>query len=121
MSRVYFSKTLTESQGDSNAGNAKTAEAELHSASNNSLVSAWQVLSSILSTQLAASTLLCSFAPPFLPLSLQLFLPRRYLSTSAPHLLGAWIYYIPILAVNGVLEAFMLSVATPSDIHRQSR
>jgi oligosaccharide translocation protein RFT1 len=43
------------------------------------------------------------------------------MSTSAPRLLEAWIYYIPILAINGVTEAFFTSVALPSDLNRQSR
>lgn len=45
----------------------------------------------------------------------------RYLNTSAPAILSAWIYYIPVLAVNGVLEAFVSSVASPKDLTKQSQ
>ena len=48
-------------------------------------------------------------------LALSLALPRKYLSTSAPRILAVYIYYIPAMAYNGVLEAFLASAAAPSD------
>lgn len=36
-------------------------------------------------------------------------------------ILSAYLYYIPIMAVNGILESFIASVATTSDLVRQSR
>ncbi|KAH9936072.1 Rft protein-domain-containing protein [Fomitopsis serialis] len=44
-----------------------------------------------------------------------------YLHTSAPTILRTYVYYIPMMAFNGVLEAFFASAASPSDLHRQSR
>lgn len=65
--------------------------------------------------------LLAVFGPPYLPLALTVFLPARYRQTSAPQILGAYIYYIPTMAFNGVLEAFFASACGPSDLRAQSR
>lgn len=65
--------------------------------------------------------LLVAFAPPYLPLALTLVLPSRYLQTSAPSILGTYIYYVPTMAFNGILEAFFTSTATPADLRAQSR
>jgi len=43
------------------------------------------------------------------------------MATSAPRILAAWIWYIPVLALNGGLEAFLSSVASPKDLNKQSR
>ncbi|KAJ2920988.1 hypothetical protein H1R20_g16105, partial [Candolleomyces eurysporus] len=40
---------------------------------------------------------------------------------SAYLVLGAWVYYIPVLALNGGLEAFLSSAASTKDLNRQSR
>lgn len=65
--------------------------------------------------------LLVTFAPPYLPLALTLVLPSRYLQTSAPSILHTYVYYIPTMAFNGILEAFFASTATPADLRSQSR
>jgi oligosaccharide translocation protein RFT1 len=78
------------------------------------------ILASLL---LVFSHLLClliAFAPPYLPLALTLFLPSRYLNTSAPSILHTYIYYIPTMAFNGVLEAFFASTATASQLRAQA-
>lgn len=64
--------------------------------------------------------LLVTFAPPYLSLALNLVLPPRYLQTSAPAILHTYIYYIPTMAFNGILEAFFTSTATPNDLRVQS-
>jgi oligosaccharide translocation protein RFT1 len=127
MSRVFFSKTLAGISSVSARSNISTVDGTDEDKDKNTsnrtilLDKASAVLSTIISVQIGASLVLCGFGPPLLPVVLQLVLPRRYLATSAPDLLQAWIWYIPILAINGVLEAFVSSVATPADVHRQSR
>lgn len=64
--------------------------------------------------------LVVTFAPPYLSLALGLVLPPRYLQTSAPAILRTYIYYIPTMAFNGILEAFFTSTATPTDLRVQS-
>lgn len=104
--RVFFSKTLNTST----KGNEK---ASLKEASN--------ALVSLLSVQTSFSIILVTFGSAYLPYALRILLPRTYLATSAPAVLSAWIWYIPVLAINGGLEAFMSSVASPADLNRQSR
>lgn len=65
--------------------------------------------------------LLLVFGPPYLPLATALVLPPRYQQTSAPRILRAFRFYLPAMAYNGVLEAFVASVCTPADLRAQSR
>lgn len=112
--RVYFSRIL-----------CPPAEAKLTSTGaqfdRRSLGQASEILLSLVSIQLACSILVIVFATVYLPIFLHLLLPSQYLSTSAPKVLAAWMWYIPALAINGVLEAFFSSIATSEDLRRQSR
>lgn len=111
---MFFSKTLSYDMASSKDITA-ARDARL-----SALAHASNVLLSILSVQVIVSLLLVSLGPPYMSIILHLLLPARYLSTNAPKLLVAWIWYIPVLALNGVLEAFMASVSTPADLTRQS-
>ncbi|KAM6504019.1 Rft-1 domain containing protein [Amanita muscaria] len=103
--RVFFSRTLSSSK------EPRTEE----------LKTASRALIFLISAQISFSFLLIAFAPPYLPIALRILLPPRYLETSAPTVLRAWIYYLPFLALNGGLEAFVSSVANPKDLAKQSR
>ncbi len=92
-----------------------------HSPTPSARTSALRTLHTVLSIQTAAALLLLVFGPPYLPIALPLLLPQAYLATSAPRVLAAWIWYVPVLAVNGVLEAFLASVARPHELNSQSR
>ncbi|KAF8626666.1 hypothetical protein AX15_004757 [Amanita polypyramis BW_CC] len=105
--RIFFSRTL------SSPASQRPTEEELDTASH--------TLISLISAQVSFSLFLLAFAPSYLLIALRILLPPRYLETSAPAVLQAWIYYIPFLAINGGLEAFVSSVAKPSDLARQSR
>lgn len=108
--RVYFSRILYPS-----------AEKSTAQPTRRSLVQTSEMLLSLVSIQLSCSVLVIGFATVYLPIFLHLLLPSQYLSTSAPKVLAAWVWYIPVLAINGVLEAFFSSIATPRDLRRQSR
>ncbi|QPG97982.1 hypothetical protein C2857_007119 [Epichloe festucae Fl1] len=45
---------------------------------------------------------------------------RRWASDGAGHVLGVYCFYIPFLALNGITESFVASVASEADVHRQS-
>jgi oligosaccharide translocation protein RFT1 len=109
VSRVFFSKTLTRSPGESR-------ESRRHA-----LEQASKALSSMLAIQTSLTVILLVFGTSYMHLALHILLPPRYLSTSAPKVLSAWIWYIPVLSINGVLEAFLSSVATTQDLNRQSQ
>ncbi|KAJ6606401.1 Rft-1-domain-containing protein, partial [Mycena vulgaris] len=89
-------------------------------AGNEALQAASRALITLLSIQTSLSLILLVFGTAYLPVVLPVLLPRQYLSTSAPHVLSAWVWYIPVLALNGGLEAFISSVSTPRDLNRQS-
>ena len=44
----------------------------------------------------------------------------RPVASGAGSCLAAYMYYLPLLALNGVAEAFVASVATEAEVHRQS-
>lgn len=66
--------------------------------------------------------LLPAFLPPLLPALLPVLLPRRYVHTSAPSTLETYlIWYLPLLSLNGIFEAFHASSATPGQVATQAR
>jgi oligosaccharide translocation protein RFT1 len=115
MCRVYFSKVLSGTASDKGSTTTRTPDnlAALGQASG--------TVASLLSAQIAFSILVVTFGTSYLPIVLQLFLPAQYIYTSAPKVLSAWMWYIPVLATNGGLEAFYSSVATTQDLRTQSR
>lgn len=102
---MFFSKTLST-----------TSEI-----SREALDSAANVLMTILLSFSHLLLLLATFGPPYISLALSIVLPPRYLATSAPAILKVYILYIPMMAFNGILEAFFASTATPDDLRKQSR
>ncbi|TFK37659.1 Rft protein-domain-containing protein [Crucibulum laeve] len=106
--RVFFSKTLPS------AGSKGSLSSE-------ALKQAGDTLISLLSIQSMFSLILIVFGTAYLPILLPILLPQQYLTTSAPQVLAAWVWYIPVLALNGGLEAFLSSVATTQDLNQQSR
>jgi len=115
MCRVYFSKVLSGTASEKSSTTAGT------SGNLEALSQASGAVTSLLSVQIAFSMLVLTFGSSYLPIVLQLLLPAQYISTSAPKVLSAWIWYIPVLALNGGLEAFYSSVATSKDLRTQSR
>jgi hypothetical protein len=58
---------------------------------------------------------------PFLILfGAQLFLSPQWRALDTLSLLVAYVYYIPLTALNGILDAFVTSVATPAQLRTQS-
>lgn len=82
---------------------------------------AYDTISSLLAIQLSIAIVIVTFGSAYISIVLHILLPPRYLSTSAPSVLAAWIWYIPVLAINGGLEAFVSSAAKPNDLVTQSR
>ena len=57
-----------------------------------------------------------------LPPILSILLPKRYLVTSAPRTLQTYLcFYIPLLSLNGILEAYHAATATPAQMSKQAR
>ena len=66
------------------------------------------------------SILAITLGPTLSPLLLRLIAGTRWSNTEAPAVLSAYCYYIPLLAINGILEAFVSAVATPAQLRVQS-
>ena len=114
-SRLYFSKSLSSSSADESGKKNKG------DGSSDSGQTASKVLSSLLLLFTHLLLLLVTFGPPYLSIATTLLLPPRFQNTSAPSILRSYVFYIPMMAFNGVLEAFFASTSTPSELKNQSR
>ncbi|KAK0708132.1 Rft protein-domain-containing protein, partial [Lasiosphaeris hirsuta] len=77
-------------------------------------------LLSLLKLYTLLSLLITALGPPAAPLLLALVAGPRWAASGAGATLAAYMWYLPLLAFNGVLEAFVASVATEAQVHRQS-
>lgn len=90
------------------------------------LTQSQNLISTLLKTHLLLATLIHVLIPPIIP---SIILPilhlllgqTRFPANQLSLILYAYLYYIPIMAVNGVSESFISSVATTKDLARQSR
>jgi oligosaccharide translocation protein RFT1 len=80
-----------------------------------------ETLHTLLLVQSHLLLILLTFLPPYLPTLLSHFLPKGYLTTSAPAVLQAYAYYLPTMSLNGLLEAFAFSVMSPYEFRDQTR
>jgi oligosaccharide translocation protein RFT1 len=104
-SRNYFGKLLSTVNGKPSIAMIESGSRNLHS-----LLKFYVLLS------LSAITV----GPTIAPLLLNLVVGSRWASTGAGEVIAKYCYYIPLLAVNGVTEAFISSIATESELNRQS-
>lgn len=77
-------------------------------------------LANILHFYLIFSLPLITLAPYILPLVVRHVLSASWYTPSTALLLSTYCYYIPFMAVNGILDAFVTSVATPAQLRTQS-
>jgi len=117
-SRVYFSKMLIS---DPLASSAPSDKVPSHTEKHKAIEESKTTLSNVLILYTHLSLLFLIFGPPCVPTLLSLILPSRYLFTSAPRVLVAYCWYLPVMAFNGVLEAFFSATASSSDLAAQSR
>ncbi len=66
------------------------------------------------------SVLACSLGPTIFPRVFGLLIGSRWSSTNIDAVLSTYCYYIPVLAYNGISEAFVSSVASNSVLQNQS-
>jgi oligosaccharide translocation protein RFT1 len=62
----------------------------------------------------------CAIGPAAAPILLRLIAGRRWSDTEASVVLSNYCYYIPLLALNGVSEAFVAATASTSALNIQS-
>ncbi|KAI4251577.1 MAG: hypothetical protein LQ352_004763 [Teloschistes flavicans] len=66
------------------------------------------------------STMIVAVGPSLAPVLLRFVAGSRWSDSEAPSVLSTYCYYIPLLAINGILEAFVSAVATPAELRVQS-
>lgn len=84
------------------------------------LAQASENLTSLLRLYTLASLPVLALGPTAAPLLLAVVAGPRWTAAGAGDALAAYVYYVPLLAVNGLTEAFVASVATGAQVHRQS-
>ncbi|KAF7904995.1 uncharacterized protein EAF01_005517 [Botrytis porri] len=105
MSRNYFGKLLSLVDGKPAKGAAEKASTDLHR---------------LLRIYLILSVAIVAVGPTIAPLLLNFIAGPRWQSSGAGNVLAVYCYYIPLLALNGVCEAFVAVVATEAEVYRQS-
>lgn len=124
-SRAYFSRLLASSPPPTTTTTTTTATDPVgadysDSASATAPRRAADALQSLLRFYALLSLAITAFLPPTAPLLLSLVAGPRWSGSGAAACLAAYAWYVPLLAANGVAEAFVASVATEAEVHRQS-
>lgn len=130
-SRLFFSKLLAQSKDEVDSDSGRTFDAAAGSDISQApvptpshmtrLTQALSVYHLTILFYTHLSLVFLIFGPPYLPTLLSLLLPKHYLHTSAPLILKAYCIYLPVMALNGFLEAFVASVATERELVAQGR
>ncbi|KAF7858655.1 hypothetical protein EAF04_009254 [Stromatinia cepivora] len=105
MSRNYFGKLLSVVDGKPTKEATKKASIDLQR---------------LLRIYLILSVAVVAVGPIVAPLLLNFIAGPRWQSSGAGNVLAVYCYYIPLLALNGVCEAFVAVVATEAEVYRQS-
>jgi len=74
----------------------------------------------LLRAYILLSVCIVSAGPIIAPLLLNIIAGERWKTSGAGSLLATFCYYIPLLAINGLTEAFVSSVATESELNIQT-
>lgn len=130
-SRSYFSRLLADSTATSSSPSTSPATTPSPKTSSPPAAALFQASTSLLTllkSYLLFALPLLVFGPPASSPLLTLIAGTRWTgpssstssADSAPATLALYMYYIPLLALNGILEAFVSSVASEKQVHRQS-
>ena len=118
-SRALFARLIPSSSDSADAPGASEDKGESPSAAAGTK-QATSYLSRLLHAYLILGILIFSLGPPLSRPALALVAGSRWSETEAPLVLASYCYYIPLLALNGVLEAFVAATATPAQLRTQS-
>lgn len=105
-------QTAEKNDGASAQGGPRPSKAALAQASDN--------LTTLLRFYTFVSVPLLALGPTAAPLVLSLIAGPQWTASGAGDALAAYVYYIPLLAINGLTEGFVASVATEAQVHLQS-
>lgn len=110
--RVYFSKLLASS--DPNKANASDQKKDT------TLLGAANLLATLCHVHLLLGLFLTAICPIYVRPLLSLVLGQKWVQTSAPAVLRAYCYFIPLLGLNGITEAFVQAVANEAEVASMS-
>jgi len=116
-SRSFFARLLNIQAPPPNKG---PPSPKPQNSTPNPTTQATTFLTTLLHFYLLLSTLILSLAPTLAPVALRTIAGPRWSHTEAPSVLAAYCYYIPLLALNGILEAFVSATATTAQLRTQS-
>lgn len=132
-SRSYFSRLLSTTNANGSTQSPPTEhgnEGEVKDGreikdvaqrpSKDALTQASDNLTALLRLYTFVAVPLVSLGPVAAPLVLSLVAGSQWTESGAGQALAAYVYYIPLLAINGLAEAFVASVASESEVNRQS-
>lgn len=108
-SRSYFSRLLSSPTPESTKTKPSPAVKE-----------ARDNLHTLLRSYTLLSTLIITIGPFAAPPLLAIVAGKRWAGSGAGDVLAAYCFYIPFLALNGITESFVASIATEAEVHRQS-
>ncbi|KTW25850.1 hypothetical protein T552_03123 [Pneumocystis carinii B80] len=81
---------------------------------------AQSILFAIIKLYIILGIFIIIFGPLYCVAFIKIVAGLKWSKTHAPSVLKLYIFYIPIMAMNGITEAFVQAVATSNDIKRQS-
>jgi oligosaccharide translocation protein RFT1 len=118
-SRNLFAKLCTSTSTTTTA-DIKTVHGKTPQIASHGIKQANATLTLILKSYSLISLLAFAAGPTAAPVLLSLVAGSRWADTGAGQVLGCYCYYIPLLAVNGVSEAFVAAVADNKQLYAQS-
>lgn len=78
------------------------------------------ILFIVMKLYIILSIFIVTFGPLYCSVFIEMVVGSKWNRTYASSALKLYIFYIPVMAINGITEAFVQSVSTPGDIKRQS-
>ncbi|KAG8623593.1 hypothetical protein KVT40_008569 [Elsinoe batatas] len=119
-SRNLFAKLCSAPPPTSSSPPSPSSQTQPPSSPSPSILRARQLLTMILKSYLLLSLPILTLGPSLAPTLLRLIAGPRWLALGAGEVLAAHAYYIPLLALNGILEAFVSATATNRELYTQS-
>ncbi|EEU39211.1 uncharacterized protein NECHADRAFT_43948 [Fusarium vanettenii 77-13-4] len=115
-SRSYFSRLLSSPTASPPTGDGEKQSTKPSPAVNE----AKQNLRTLLRLYILLSSIIINIGPFAAPPLLAIVAGKRWIGSGAGDVLAAYCFYIPFLALNGLTESFVASVATEAEVHQQS-
>jgi len=115
-SRNLFAKLCANTRLGSDSKDVKATSKQ----DNGNIKQASIILRNVLRVYSIASLITFAVGPTAAPLLLHVVAGHKWTDSGAGEVLATYCYCIPLLAINGVSEAFVSATASPAELQRQS-